>query len=79
MITKKDLLEWLKEIDKKLKHKIIVVAVGGTAMTLLGFKASTRDVDFCVNGKEVNIFKKTTENDKFKVDLFQNGFITNWV
>ena len=75
MITKNNLLEWLKEVDKKLERKIIVVAVGGTAMTLLGLKASTRDVDFCLRKKDVALFKNLTNNSRFKVDLFWNGFI----
>ena len=75
MITKNNLLEWLKEVDKKLERKIIVVAVGGTAMTLLGLKASTRDVDFCLMKKDVALFKNLTNNSRFKVDLFWNGFI----
>ena len=75
MITKNDLLDWLKEVDKKLERRIIVVAVGGTAMTLLGLKASTRDVDFCLQEKEVALFKNLTNNSMFKVDLFWNGFI----
>jgi len=41
MITKKDLLNWLKEIDSKLKDKVVLTAVGGTAMTLLDLKEST--------------------------------------
>ena len=36
MIDKKDLLEWLKKAAKNLGEEITVVAVGGTAMTLLG-------------------------------------------
>jgi len=40
MITKNDLLLWLKEVDSKLEKKIVLVAVGGTAMTLLGLKPS---------------------------------------
>jgi len=75
MISKNDLLEWLREIDRKLKCEITLVAVGGTAMTLLGLKASTRDIDFCVEGSNAEIFKKLTKDDKFKVDLFQDGFI----
>jgi len=35
MIAKNDLLDWLKDIDKKLKQKMTIIAVGGTAMTLL--------------------------------------------
>lgn len=75
MIAKDDLLDWLKEIDKKLTKKIILIAVGGTALTLLGLKPSTRDIDFCIQDKDSAIFKKLTKNAKFKVDIFTDGFI----
>lgn len=75
MIAKDDLIKWLKELDDKLDKKIILIAVGGTAMTLLGLKPSTRDVDFCLQNQNFKIFKKLSENSKFKVHLFQDGFI----
>jgi hypothetical protein len=58
MIKKSDLIKWLKGIDKKLEKKITLVAVGGTAMTLLNLKPSTIDIDFCISSKDVNEFKK---------------------
>lgn len=75
MITKNSLLEWLKKVDRKLQRRITLVAVGGTAMTLLGLKPSTIDVDFCIDGKDIGIFGKVTKDSEFKVDLFQDGFI----
>jgi len=75
MITKNDLMEWLKRIDKRLNNRIILVAVGGTAMTLLGLKPSTRDVDFCIEGKKSKLFEDSTKDSEFKVDIFQDGFI----
>jgi len=48
MIDKNSLLKWLGNLDKKLKKNITLIAVGGTAMTLLGLKTSTRDIDFCI-------------------------------
>jgi len=38
MIDKNGLLDILHKIDLELKNKITIVAVGGTAMTLLGLK-----------------------------------------
>lgn len=75
MIDKNDLLGWLKKADKKLKSNIVLIAVGGTAMTLLGLKPSTRDVDFCIESRDSKRFKEIVKNTKFKVDLFQDGFI----
>ncbi|MGA2789468.1 MAG: hypothetical protein ABSF00_01735 [Candidatus Bathyarchaeia archaeon] len=36
------LLGFLEEVDKELGRKITLIAVGGTALTLLGAKPSTR-------------------------------------
>ena len=76
MITKKDLLKWLEDIDVKLKNRITLTAVGGTAMTLLNLKESTIDVDFDISRENFNEFKKLTSNSKkFRVDIFVNGYI----
>lgn len=75
MITKDNLINWLEEVDKKLSRKVILVAIGGTALTLVGIKPSTRDVDFCVDSKNVDEFKKLSKNGRFKVDIFQDGYI----
>lgn len=74
MITKKDLLSWLKKIDSKLKKKITLIAVGGTAMTLLNFKESTIDVDFDVGRDDYDLFKNAIDKT-FRVDIFVDGYI----
>ena len=74
MIGKNDLINWLKKADKRLKAKIELVAIGGTAMTLLGLKPSTRDVDFCLDSKDKEDFKKAID-DQFIVDIFTDGYI----
>jgi len=42
------LFGFLEELDKELQREITIVAVGGTAMTLLNVKSSTMDVDFMI-------------------------------
>ena len=74
MIVKQDLLKWLSKIDKKLNKEITLVAVGGTAMTLLGLKPSTIDIDFCISSKDKKEFQRVLDK-KFKVDIFIDGFI----
>ena len=74
MITKKDLLNWLKKTDNKLKKKITLIAVGGTAMTLLNFKESTIDVDFDVGREDHDLFKNVIDKT-FRVDIFVDGYI----
>lgn len=71
------LLDFLDEIDKELKRKIVVVAVGGTAMTLLNIKPSTIDVDFTIPSEyygELEMAKKIVQPG-FRVDLFPDGAV----
>jgi len=74
MIGRLKLLNWLKGIDEKLKNKMTIVAVGGTAMTILNLKSSTIDVDFCLENKDIKEFKKYIGTE-FKVDIFVDGYI----
>ena len=74
MIAKSELLKWIRGADKRLNKKITIVAVGGTAMTLLGLKPSTIDIDLCINSKYKKYFEKALDK-KFKVDIFTDGFI----
>src|SRR3989344_5357194 len=53
-----------------------MVAVGGTAMVLMGLKESTKDVDFCISDKKgFEIFRNANIKSDFKVDLFHSGYI----
>ena len=47
-LGKDELLDNLRAWNSILRRKVRMVACGGTAMTLLGVKASTKDVDFMV-------------------------------
>ena len=71
------LLDFLGEVDKELSHKIVVVAVGGTAMTLVKAKPSTIDIDFTIPGEFYDEFAKAKKivNPGFRVDLFHDGAV----
>jgi hypothetical protein len=43
-----ELLDNLRAWNRVLRRKVRLIACGGTAMTLLGVKASTKDVDFMI-------------------------------
>jgi len=45
-LNKNWLLDTLGEWNRFLKRKVHLIACGGTAMTLLGVKPSTKDIDF---------------------------------
>lgn len=46
--TREGLLTLLNLIDSRLKSDVILVTLGGTALTLLGTKASSIDIDIIV-------------------------------
>lgn len=47
-LTKNDLINSLSAWNKFFKRKIHLIACGGTALTLLDVKDSTKDVDFMI-------------------------------
>jgi hypothetical protein len=51
-LNKEDLLKNMTAWNGFLHKKVHLIACGGTAMTLLGVKESTRDVDFMVPVEE---------------------------
>jgi hypothetical protein len=90
-LNKDLLLKYLAQWNSFLKRKIHCIACGGTAMTLLGVKISTRDIDFMVPDiKEYNYLINTIEQlgyrnvssygwarkeDPFRFDLFPGNKI----
>lgn len=76
-LDKSRLLDFLAVLDVELHRKITVVAVGGTAMTLLDLKHSTIDIDFNVLSVDHGDFNKALANlsHGFKVDIFIDGMI----
>lgn len=71
------LLNFLEEIEKELINKIVVVAVGGTAMTLLKAKPSTIDVDFTIPDQYYDEFERAMNIVKpgFQVDRYYGGMV----
>ena len=71
------LMEFLAIVDKELKEPVELTAVGGTAMTLLGLKDSTIDIDFDVETKHLERFRKTLESIShgYTIDLFHGGMV----
>jgi hypothetical protein len=69
------LLEFLEEIGRELPRKVVLVAVGGTAMTLLKVKPSTRDIDFTGPADDIAVFRLTLDRvpHGMKVDTWPGG------
>jgi hypothetical protein len=71
------LIDFLREVDKELENEIQLNAVGGTAMTLLGLKTSTLDIDFDMSSEDKKEFDRVLEiiPHGFKIDRFTEGYI----
>ena len=90
-LNKDELLFELRQWNKFLKRKVHLIACGGTALTLMDIKESTKDVDFMVpvenefvylaktlkelGYKQVTAFGWQRENDVFRYDLFRGNAI----
>jgi hypothetical protein len=90
-LNRNQLLEIMEEWNRILRRKVHLIACGGTAMTLLGVKSSTKDVDFMApniseykylikNLKELD-YKPVTQagwqrpGEPFQFDIFRGNSI----
>src|SRR3990170_860762 len=69
------LVAFLAAVGRELPREIVLVAVGGTAMTILKVKRSTRDVDFTGPRADIELFKRTLRGipHGMKVDTWPDG------
>ncbi len=76
-LVRSEVIEFLEEVEKELSRSITIVAVGGTALTLLRVKSSTRDVDFTIPGKDYQEFRRALGSTPhgFKVDCWPDGMV----
>lgn len=74
---KSALLEFLEVLNEDLAKKVILVAVGGTAMTLLGLKPSTIDIDFTIPSSDLPEFERALKSNPpgFKIDRWADGYV----
>jgi hypothetical protein len=76
-LNKNALFTLLENFDKETTRKIILVAVGGTAMTLLNLKPSTIDIDFTVPSSDLPEFNRVRNSvpHGYKIDVWPDGTI----
>jgi hypothetical protein len=76
-LDKSVLSDFLKILDDEISKKITLVAVGGTAMTLLDLKPSTIDIDFTIPSNDKTAFDKALANlpHGFKIDVWSDGSV----
>jgi hypothetical protein len=68
----------LETIDAQLDRRITIVAVGGTALTLLNVKKSTIDIDFSFPNSDSDAFTKALgmlPKPGYRIDYFSDGDI----
>ncbi|MDG6995828.1 MAG: hypothetical protein JRN52_07890 [Nitrososphaerota archaeon] len=72
-----ELLDFLELVDSRLSRKIKLIAVGGTALTLLKLKASTIDIDFTGKSEDIEEFEKAHSQlgHGLPIHCFANGQI----
>ncbi len=77
--NKEKFIDFLERLDKKLKQHIYVIVLGGTALSLLGLKSRTKDIDFFVKDIDFDTFNPILEEvisetiPKDKVDYWIDG------
>ncbi len=76
-LDKTQLLEFLEVLEEELPREITLVAVGGTALTLLDLKTSTIDVDFTISDKDYEDFAKAEKATPhgFEIDKWVGGMV----
>lgn len=77
-ISRKELLYALSLFDKNLNKDILLIAVGETAMILLGIKDSTNDIDFNIpSNDDFREFNRV--NNKIKLDIKIDSWSSNMI
>jgi hypothetical protein len=76
-LDKTRLFDFLETLSEGLDRRVVLVAAGGTAMTLLGLKASTVDVDFTGPADDVREFRHALKTipHGFKIDSWEGGAV----
>lgn len=74
-LADKDLRDFLGILSEHVRNRVVLVAAGGTALTLLGAKASTDDIDLTGPGDSIAEFQRALGEvpHGFKVDLWADG------
>jgi len=76
-LDKSVLLDFLTVLDDEVGRRITLVAVGGTAMTLLDLKPSTIDVDFTIPSEDRCVFDESLSKvpHGFKIHAWSDGSV----
>ncbi|MEK6867331.1 MAG: hypothetical protein AABX98_00770, partial [Nanoarchaeota archaeon] len=89
--TKDDLLAFIQKLDYFIDQPVTIIVLGGTALTLVDLKSSTRDIDFIISSKDAQVllklftvlgFKEIAERrwltkDGIIIDIYLDDYIVN--
>ncbi len=76
-LDRSQLMEFLKELEKELERDITLVAAGGTAMTLLDLKATTKDIDFTAPKEDAQEFREKEKlvSHGLTIQCYEDGLV----
>lgn len=72
--------DFLTRLNSVVKQKVTVVLIGGNALTLLGLKKATEDIDIICRSTDpivANFCREYPKRYKIKVDFFIDGLFKN--
>lgn len=71
------LFDFLELLSDELRREITLVAVGGTAMTLLDLKSSTIDIDFTIPISDLQEYNRALKilQPGLRIDIWADGFV----
>ena len=72
------LLDFIRRLDGEMGERYVLLAAGGTSLTLQNVKASTMDVDFVAqSGDLAKLNEACSRLADVSVDLSERGFVFN--
>jgi hypothetical protein len=77
LCDKNRLFDFLSVLNEDLTKNIILVAAGGTAMTLFDLKSSTIDIDFTIPSCDMIEFEQALKSNPsgYKIDRWTDGCV----
>lgn len=76
-LDRSQLMAFLQEVEMELERSITLVAAGGTAMTLLDLKTTTKDIDFTAPKVDADEFraKEKLVQHGLTVQCYNDGLV----
>lgn len=76
-VDAQSLIQFLALIEEHLDEEITLVAVGGTALTLLNAKPATLDIDFTGPARSIEAFREAASKEPhgYDIDSWPNGTV----